>query len=855
MAWTDYKGKIATVVITVALALSIFTCVVIGSVEKTNYVGTDYDYLTDVSGLYSYDKEPQYISYDTPRNYTGYSEMEFPTYSNYAGEVYYYIDENSLADSDYIFWDSVQLNMDVEDVEDGTNYDFIFGDWGVIQFKSGEYGGTPFEVEAHFYDEDKTSMKTIRAINNQLEDYIMRVCCDKVEIWGAEDEHYVIPAKFTMFPSTLDVDIWNKNHTTTYYLNSDDPYRTDNHTVYATDDSVIGLPSSMPVSYIMYDNSYYYYNGEFQMDANPSIVDGVYVYDTPRLEGCYLYTPTLTVTATSGSTPTGATGISATTTNQTNNYLLASSSTIYSGSVAITSVIGQGGQITIPDNALYRTTVNNGYDYYIPDPSGISFPQLCTALSIPNTASEITLTFGIEKTLYHDSIQYFMGYAPNNTWDQTTVIAGNYGTYDYTKVGTMIPFNTTQLTFSYSKSSGLATINGNTYNASDLVFYFNTTGRQLPSSADDSPYYLTNLLHNTAWNLAYYGAVVNPITVSYTYSAPTYQYMVIKDGIKIDTDGDIVRWSNGYDNGGIDILFHADSSAGSYENTVRVGNDDITITHESSSRTTVSINDGDAKYVGNWNSYIISIDFLTGKIKCVPVVTFTSFIQYTPYADYTYDLGTIGSNNVRQYVDYLPTVNSWGISVVNTTVFLNTYDTVMNNPSLDVSTYFTDMDEYRLNLYSFALYGTSLTINGTTYTGADGQPIRDSASIFIGGKSHTLSNIYITYRDDKTFITFADEGETIDLGDTVDTVISGAGNWYFTTALYEGHDVLRTEYNYDASNITIDIPLIAMTFLILTVIGLLLVKRFGEESLTAKDYLLIGGVIVLSLVLAMGLTL
>ena len=74
------EGMLGVVIVALALTGAFFVSYLSG-IETTEQEVTKYDYLADVSGLFDYDKSPQYIEFDPSTNYTGY-------YSTASGEYF-----------------------------------------------------------------------------------------------------------------------------------------------------------------------------------------------------------------------------------------------------------------------------------------------------------------------------------------------------------------------------------------------------------------------------------------------------------------------------------------------------------------------------------------------------------------------------------------------------------------------------------------------------------------------------------------------------------------------------------------------------------------------------------------------
>lgn len=178
--------------------------------------------------------------------------------------------------------------------------------------------------------------------------------------------------------------------------------------------------------------------------------------------------------------------------------------------------------------------------------------------------------------------------------------------------------------------------------------------------------------------------------------------------------------------------------------------------------------------------------------------------------------------------------------VTDTVVFLDTFNTVMNNPSIDINQYFPDIGDYRLNFYAFALYGASMTINGQV-----GTVDRDNATItfIINGDAVTnkLNNIYVSTVDGNTWLTFADTGRSYDLGATTTDVISFAGYWYFTTGLWEPYQALETNYSWDLDGgFHANAGQCLIVFFAIMAAAILIARVYSGISVKTLDWAIIG---------------
>lgn len=124
------EGMLGVVIVALALTGAFFVSYLSG-IETTEQEVTKYDYLADVSGLFDYDKSPQYIEFDPSTNYTGYysttSEGYFPENdvgyeslrSGNANNYKLNLKPISISSGDVILSDYSGINPfpDVDDVE------------------------------------------------------------------------------------------------------------------------------------------------------------------------------------------------------------------------------------------------------------------------------------------------------------------------------------------------------------------------------------------------------------------------------------------------------------------------------------------------------------------------------------------------------------------------------------------------------------------------------------------------------------------------------------------------------------------------------------------------------------------
>lgn len=322
-------------------------------------------------------------------------------------------------------------------------------------------------------------------------------------------------------------------------------------------------------------------------------------------------------------------------------------------------------------------------------------------------------------------------------------------------------------------------------NCADLTYKAYRAGDSVPygsGSAYNAGLFYGNATQTTTmWNLNdSYDVISNSeLTLSWTstlYYAPTYAYMIPSAGVTLaeNPNGGYFStvWDNdtttAYDNVKVKIVVELNDTGGLLV-------DNLIVTRD---------------VFGDFPAVEITLDTLTQKAYVRPVVSFTNFIDYVVADGTISEIQTvindpIDSITFRPYDDRTPL--RWSVS--GTTLFMDSYDAVMVDPTIDLARYWPNMTSYRFWFQSFALVGESVTINGVTYD------VDENDSINISGIPERLRNVYISYDlNDNVSITFANSNRSYDLGPAVDRTVSFDGIWYFTTGLYEG--VESTEENY-----------------------------------------------------------
>lgn len=353
-------------------------------------------------------------------------------------------------------------------------------------------------------------------------------------------------------------------------------------------------------------------------------------------------------------------------------------------------------------------------------------------------------------------------------------------------------------------------------------------------------------------------------------TSPTYGYADPTGGVRLAGGYDTVVWNNGYSveevtiylgqydyprQSAVNILFYPTGNSFnqnlwvSFSNVLEIRVYDHQI-------------DGVSTYTfGKWQGVEITYNRSTGIITATPTGSISDYTVGSSVKGTETQITRGWSSSEMAPTDSSITfrtgsnVPSPYIGVYRTIVDLNSYNVVMNNPTINIKDYWPNLDDYRLNFYSFALVGESVTINGVQYPIGEGQTITVTESVAVGETAETytrtLSNIYVSTDTvdgvRHTYLTFVDDRLTVDLGETVTEVVSFSGLWYFTTALYDAEQVSYSEYEWNLDGkFGLSYDVVFLIFIGLCIVGIVLGKVFLSDSMHFLDYVLIIGAIVIA---------
>lgn len=823
-------GYIGAMIIVIALMGSILAGYAL-NINGTSTVMNEYEKVTDVSGLYTHSQEPTYIDYNPASNYINYTSGT--PYNSTVGE---YNNYKSITDNITIVLHSdstVTYNNKTITPNTVSPIILFFTDWGWFQYNTvsniiqsrGLYvddvvgdvtitiSGNIIHAQYNNVDHELSSMNKIVIADNLDYDYYTTMG----STWGGTDTGKVAyfnyqsqimggcvvnNAVHTFVGSTLR---YPGNNST--YENITLPFTITNHGD--------GLYSTNP----------YYGSGSITIGGNSYPTSGLFT----------LYPKTAYK---------GILGINYTESSRANNYPMetdynttqnTSTTTIDLSQISAANYYNGNNMIGSPSGTAYRnhTTYYYNNQYYISGIKVYKLSDILSTISIPVNTKTIQIT------------------TPQSYQWYTTFVAGPYGSDNDTFAFNVYYWNNWVCSTGFSTTNSIGVFNFKAiYNLeTGIVDWYDENNNKMGTVPYDN-YYIgfvdgsnkigtadvsmingnTNENYGTRQYNFYMSELTKPslnLVFSTTGTITNIHYSDITKGYSIKSSNlTNTIWNNEYTNGKIQLLFRADDSGGIYHNDVLIGSNSISIDY-SYNRYVVTLNGGDPVNIGTWRNIILDIDLINNKLSAIPVRTFNSFTNVVTDNTNIF-IGDLLNTTPTNIIEWGPTPNSLMFNVYSTSVFMDTYGVVMVDPTMDITNYFTNLDNfYQLRLSNFSMYGQSMTVNGVTGTVTGDK-------ITFNGETVQLKEMAITYADGN--VTISDSYGNIDLGAIVDNTVSMTGAWYFTSDLYSGYTTQKVIYDWDWGQFILDDKAFGVIYIGLCLIGLIVARHFC--TLTITDYLL-----------------
>lgn len=870
-------GYVGAMIVVMALMGSILAGYAININGRTAIVN-DYEAVTDVSGLYNYSQEKNFIEYNPASNYIGYEQAYKVPYTSAESQAYAYYKKITS---------------------------------GTVTFSAGTvtYNGVNYAPHGKLYDFAIVTPKSYIQNYNTLTNYQMRYYVEGSNYIQVDNSSGTVSC--TLSGSNLSISV-NGTPLVTY---GDCPY-------------ILIRTNTSDYNYIMIQNAAglepptgtitAYYNqpsdvvaisrlvpgyGESQQSLNINYGDTFYFFNsanggftathnwqytsTPILEDLYSFNanPAYYTSAWGDNNnhelQTYCTfypsivygtnyqlGIKYTETNRVNNYPIEKE---YSSNTQTTTLklnLSKGMTADYsPTAAPYlgqsyfnETNTGGGRSYYDLNLYGPSYLPNRAVYKLSDLLNTISLPDGTTQIIFET------GSASGETW--VTLPASEGGGNDYggrvalnkTRFGTLnngvVSSTDTLITNTgydgykavYDVASGIVDIyryNGTKIRTSSIndtvIESIFSTGKAQGSIYNVTPYETWTTTIDSTWQYVpgnnYDTSNYLNLTIVSSGLIESYKYIDITKGISIDpTYGNDVEWNNEYENGLIQILFRAEDTFTAYHNDLIVSGNEISVSY-TDGRYSVTLNDNGPVDIGTWRNIILNIDLLNGELSVIPVRTFNSYSNVALDNTSIY-VGKMTDAAPTNTIEWLGTTNSFTFNIYSTQVWLNTYGVVMLNPSLNITNYFTDLRNfYRLELSNFAAVGDSITINNVT------GDISENVITF-NDESLIINKLDITYADGHAYV--SDANTTIDLGEITDNNVYMAGVWYFKTNLERGFTTEKQVYDWDWNGFILDNTQFAIFYIGLAIAGFVIAKRFCTFHVADYAFMIMSIVIALT---------
>lgn len=825
-------GYIGALIIVMALMGSILAGYAL-NINGQSVVVNEYEKVTDVSGLYSHTDQKTYIDYNPASNYIGYQNsilsFDNPTTTNTFKKIG---SENvKINTSGHTFINNVDQGIGV------YPYFCVITDTFYIYVESGTY--------VTYYD---TSGRIIQA----TQDITITV--------GTSNT--TVTVNGTSYTHNINIYLAYCTNQPDYYggrVNSQfDVYLNDKKNIVGLTDTPLAL----------------YYNGELKgvrsdagnntniewLGTGTGIDYGVTQYTIePTVNSNHMWTIFYPISVDSATVM----GINYTESNRVNNYPVGSDTVNYdiiSYKTVDLQALSTTNYATANSDWVIGTLNNSlgGHSVvqriYAPnyDNNGVrqntifvyKLSDVLSTVTLPANTREIIIDLGARNIT--TPISWHLPEVNNGTFTFSSQIKNNF---------TFI--NTFNYTYNYPAMSSAAYETGMTYHYfpdTNMVYWYDYNGTSVGSSNVNDTY-VQFVSAATSYGKIEYNYDGNPtrtayyqqdstrphpylnLTIRSSNTLITPHYMDITKGISIKGSNisDTI-WNNEYENGQIDLLFRAEDAGWTYHNDFTVAGNDISVDY-AAGRFSVALNGDTPVDVGTWRAIVLHIDLQNGKLSVRPVRTFNSYSNVI-LDTASIEVGDLVGAAPTNIITWDPTAASFTFSVYRTSVFMDTYGVVMVNPTLNITDYFPNLDNfYRLDLYNFSLYGDSITVNGQTGTVTDN-------TVTFGDDSFILKDFSVIYADGHAYI--EDSHVSVDLGVITDNTVSLSGVWYFQTELLSGYTAEKQIYTWDWSSFIFDNVQFCIFYIGLAFAGLVIARHFCIMSIT--DY----AVFIASIIIALG---
>lgn len=812
-----FHGAIGALIIFLALLGTSLGAIILNvdsSVEST----VNYDYITDVSGLYDYSEVPEYLDYTPATNYTGYSlvrsTVQTLSYNNGTANLYY-------LDSPHTSATLVGNSSNFTITADGRTTETLAKSSAMF-FSSCcwmWYDGSWYRVNVlnnHYY----CSSVTFTLANNKLS-----IAC--TDIYGNSHPYNNIKIDFIAWSSgASDKNFaWGWGTQTKKVSDLSEIYRFVDYAKYIANGKNLwtdGVRSGNTT--LVSSTQISGYDG--YTATTPASISGasggVSIFPASvTIEDTLITGPGVTYTATDG---------------QVNGYKIETGLSITSGTQNLTF-----------SGSNYYFVSNNGSEYLIYGVKRMAIGDLINTFTLDADTTNIIINLS-NSTANYNGIVYPASIFSDNIGSSISLINHVWSGQNISTSTLYKQSDNHISSITYTVGSDTALINGQ-------------NGSSETVSLDSYYLYYRNNVYAGYSNYGYanFGSTVTinsmSSSVNYDEQERSYTYMDITKGVSIAAPNSnyYTKWSNDtlgdLNNGEIDIVVRSAPGETHSNSIITPDNEKITISYNGTNMF-VQYDTNTAVDLGRWNCGILQIDLAEKKVRFQPAYMFDTYTSFSLIGDPIDCFDLPLSSGSTKYLKFEYTADSFTFSVYNTKVYLGTNSLIMNSPSLDVLDYFNTLDDYRVILKNFAAIGSSIEINDTSYSIVNNAITITDA---FGSKTNDIGpGLVISYENDKCYLEFTSTHKKYDLGAVTDSDISMTGQWYFTTDLYEGTASTKKVYNWDFDNTEFMQPTDqkVIIFCGLCVVGLAICAYFFKPSIA--DWIIVAVALILGLAAFIG---
>lgn len=318
----------------------------------------------------------------------------------------------------------------------------------------------------------------------------------------------------------------------------------------------------------------------------------------------------------------------------------------------------------------------------------------------------------------------------------------------------------------------------------------------------------------------------------------------------VSLSGSVAYWSNDYSIGAASFLFEKPSAPGSYQFTsFDASNNQLNhwtirfdqywyLTYQTDTGST-TVNLGSA-----WPAMMVT-EYYTGELSTTPVKSFTNFTSYRLSNTKTYDTGYSGNVSIDHY-RIMKSGTAMSMAAVDTTVLNGTVPGAMFDASFNATSYFPNEEHIRIAFDSAAYVGSNVTVGTWTM---DVDSVAFSGTFEINGTPYKVDLTQpwsLTWNEDGTVsIEFTEsrrsgEKSVTILEERVSPTVNLGGQWAIDTDAYSVSSHVEDQYDFNFGHFGLDKTTFVVCCMGLTAI-IAIAFKLGRVDFGLIDYIVLFG--------------